>query len=149
MINYKLVENVQFDNQLRLIHHADDPYLEPMLDFVPITWNQSGCFYHTTGLLYRIMVDDRPVGFCWVEVCGRVLRLHNLTVQNAFQNHGIGTRTLNWLEETFRSKVDEIELTVHASNPRAKALYERCGYETAGGCSPSDFYIMRKKIHHN
>jgi len=146
VIYYKLAGNEHFDELFEIIYHTNDPGLRPVLDLTQLTWDQFGWLFRTTGQVYRILVDGCLAGFCWINIRSRVLQLRGLIVKSTFRGRGIGTRTLGWLEETFGGQVDQIELSVHASNPRAKALYERCGYVASGGCGPSGFYTMRKKI---
>jgi GNAT superfamily N-acetyltransferase len=146
MIRYKVAGNEHFDELLEIIYHQEVQYLKPIFDLIQLTSKQFGRLFRSTGVVYRILVDDCLAGLCWMEVCGRVLQLHSLILKNSFQEQGIGTQTLKWVEEFFGCDIDEIELRVHSSNPRAMALYERCGYKTTNISGPSGFYIMRKKI---
>lgn len=146
MISYKLARDEHFDELLEIIFHQKDPYLKPILDLIQITWDQFGKLFRTTGMVYRILLDDSLAGLCWVEICHRILRLHGLILKTAFQGRGIGVQTLDWLEDTFQNDIDEIELIVHASNTRAIAVYERCGYKTLGVIDQSGFYTMQKRV---
>lgn len=146
MISYQPARNEHFDELLEIVYDQDSLYLKPLLDLIQITCEEFGRRFRTTGIVYRILMDRCLAGVCWVEVCGRVLQLHGLILENAFQGKGIGTQTLSWLEEAFFGDIDEIRLSVHASNPRAKALYEHCGYETVDTVDQAGFYIMRKKV---
>jgi len=146
MITYKLAGNGQFDELLGIVYHVDAPCLKPVLDLTQLTWDQFGRFFRTTGQVYRILWDGCLAGLCWIEIRRRVLLLRGLMVKDALRGRGIGTHALNWLEETFAGEAETIALNVHAGNPRARALYRRCGYAETGGCGPDGFYTMRKKI---
>lgn len=146
MIRFQPAGAEHFDELLEIVYYHDDSYLKPLLDLVQLSWDQFGLYFRTTGRVYRILVGDHLAGLCWVEVRGRVLRLHGLIVRDSFQGQGLGTKALLWLEEAFGAKVDEIELQVHASNPRAKALYERLGYRAVAHEDPAGFYTMRKEV---
>lgn len=146
MIRYQLADGKHFDDLLEIINHQDDPCLKPILDLTQLTWDQFGRFFRTTGMVYRILKDGRPAGLCWIEVCGRVLRLHGLILRSIFQGQGIGAQTLAWLEETFCDEIDAIELIVHASNMRARSLYQHSGYVASAAPDRSGFYTMRKTL---
>jgi GNAT superfamily N-acetyltransferase len=146
MIRYKMAGKQHFDELLEIIYHQKDPNLKPVLDLIQLTADHFARLFRSTGVVYRIEVDGRLAGLCWVEKCGRILYLHKLMIQEPYQRQGIGTKTLEWLEGRFRGEIDQIELRVHASNPRAKALYERCGYTVTNIPGPSGMYMMCKKI---
>jgi ribosomal protein S18 acetylase RimI-like enzyme len=146
MICFKVAGDEHFDELLEIIYHQEAQHLKPILDLIQLTSDQFGQLFHSTGVVYRILVDGCLAGLCWIEICGRILQLHSLILKYSFQEQGIGTQTLKWLEEYFRWEIDEIQLIVHYSNPRAKALYERCGYRTTCNPDPCGFYTMRKKL---
>jgi GNAT superfamily N-acetyltransferase len=146
MIRYKVAGNEHFDELLEIIYHQNDPSLKPIFDIIQLTADHFVRLLRTNGVVYRIEVDGSLAGICWVETCGRALQLHSLIVREPLRNQGIGTSTLKWLEEHFRDQIDEIELRVHSSNSRAKALYERCGYQTTKFSGSSGFYVMQKKV---
>jgi GNAT superfamily N-acetyltransferase len=146
MISYKVAGNEHINELLEIIYHQEAQFLKPILDLIQLTSDQFGRLFRSTGVVYQIKVDGRLVGLCWVEVCDRVLQVHSLVLRPSYRGRGIGTRTLAWLEENFSGAVGEIELRVHSSNPRARALYERCGYRTSPAPGQSGFYTMRKKL---
>jgi GNAT superfamily N-acetyltransferase len=146
MISYKVAGNEHFNELLDIVYHQEVQYLNPILDLIQLTSDQFGRLFRSTGTVYRILENGRLAGLCWVEVCGRVLLLHSLVMRPSFRGRGLGTRTLEWLEDQYQGAVDEIELRVHRSNPRARALYQRCGYQASPAPGPSGFYNMRKKL---
>ena len=147
MLVYELVTRPgQFEQLLELVYHQKCAYLEPMLDLIQLTSEQFGQYFKTTGMAYRICESGELAGLCWVEQQGRSLFLHGLIIKDEYQGRGIGTQTLKFLESAYRRRVDCIELHVHISNPRAKALYERYGFETVQFLEDSGFYVMQKAI---
>jgi ribosomal protein S18 acetylase RimI-like enzyme len=71
------------------------------------------------------------------------LHLHGIVVARAFQGQGIGSRIIRRLAEEYRGRMDAIELGVHQSNERAKALYERLGFNTVRFLPEVGFFIMQ------
>ncbi len=57
----------------------------------------------------------------------------NIAVKKSYQKKGIGEKMLSYLEEkAFEKGATGITLEVRASNKAAKALYEKCGYNSWG-----------------
>lgn len=55
--------------------------------------------------------------------------LSYLVVREGFRNHGMGTKLIDYMcEYVMRSGVTEITINVEQSNPRAKKLYLRKGF---------------------
>jgi GNAT superfamily N-acetyltransferase len=146
MIRYKLAGNEHFDELLDIVYHQEETSLKPILDLTQLTSDQFGRLFRSRGVVYRILVEDCLAGLCWVEACGPLLQIHSLILRESFRGQGIGTRTLEWLENFSRGDIEQIELKVHCSNPRAKALYERCGYRGPDFPDRSGFFRMQKKI---
>ena len=129
---------------LELIYHQKTAYLEPLLDLIELTWEQFGSYFRSTGTAYSICRDKEILGVCWVKERGEILELIGLIVKPEFQGQGLGTQVLSWLDEHCSEGIQAIELQVHASNPRAKALYERMGYIEIYYEPVSCFYTLRK-----
>jgi GNAT superfamily N-acetyltransferase len=135
-----------YEALLELVYHQRSAYLDPLLDLVELTWEQFGRYFRATGTAYRICLDSDLVGLCWVEERQEVLFLLGLIVNSERQGLGLGTQSLAWLERHCPASVWAIELQVHASNPRARTLYERMGYRVIEFDSGSGFYRMRKPV---
>jgi ribosomal protein S18 acetylase RimI-like enzyme len=146
MIRMERVRDEQYEVLLEIIFHQKTSYLNPVLDLIQMTWDQFGAYFRTTGEVYAILLEDALAGVCWVEARREVLYLHGLIVSERFQGQGVGTQALSWLEEHFCGQGEAIELAVHISNPRAQALYTRCGYQTVRFEPDSGFYIMKKAL---
>lgn len=136
----------QFEEVLALIYHQHEDYLEPKLDLVQLTADQFGRYLRTTGVVYRILIDRQLAGMCWVEEKGEKLHLHGLVVDPHLQGQGIGTQALKTIENIYRSRLRWVELWVHGSNRRARALYERCGFQTVEFVHDTGFFVMQKAL---
>ena len=111
--------------------------------------------------LYIGFVDDKLVcAFVMNEECNKDYNngkwegkdltfkiIHRLCVNPEFQNKGIGTATVNYIEEQVKSKNGKsIRLDVFSKNPQAIHLYEKSGYKKVGETDwrKGRFYLMEK-----
>jgi len=102
----------------------------------------------TTHILLAIDDDTTPIGtaICFLGfstfLARPLLNLHDLAVLPGHQGRGIGRMLLASVEELARDlKCCKVTLEVRESNPRAKALYYRSGFEDPGG---STFFLERR-----
>jgi ribosomal protein S18 acetylase RimI-like enzyme len=136
----------QYDEFLQLVRdHASD-YVESTLELIQMTWEQFAHLFRTVGQVYGICQDGQLAGFYWVEEREQVLHVHGLLLREKFQGKGIGTQVLEMLATQYRDSVRTIELGVHTSNERARALYERLGYQIVKTLDDLEFYIMQKQL---
>ncbi len=79
-------------------------------------------------------LDGRPRGFLILQPRGAVGApyLRSIGVDEGLRGRGIGTALLRFTEEYFRRSSTHLFLCVSSFNPRARALYERCGYRQVG-----------------
>ncbi len=82
-------------------------------------------------------LDDFPVGQAWLDLSARetdsVGVIWALRVFPLLRNHGIGSRLMIAAEQLlFERGYRWSELTVDQQEPRARRLYERLGYRSAG-----------------
>ncbi len=146
MIRLEPAREEQFETLLELVYHQQAAYLNPVLDLVQLTWDQFGAYFRHTGQVYAMLDGKELVGLCWVQFHGRTLYLHGIIVRDECQGLGYGTQALRRLEELYAGRMDAIELAVHASNPRARALYQRLGYCPLRFERESGFFILRKPL---
>lgn len=146
MLTYEPVTAEQYDEFLRLMRDEAADYLERTTELMQMTWEQFAHLFRTVGEVRGIYANGELAGFYWIEVRGSTLHLHGLFLKAAFQGQGIGTQVLQMLEAGHRGKVDAIELGVHESNARARALYERCGYRVVQTLRELQFHIMQKHL---
>jgi steroid delta-isomerase-like uncharacterized protein len=76
------------------------------------------------------------------ENCGFLLLRHrgvadspyvkSMGVAEKFRNRGIGARLLSFAEQLYRGEASSLFICVSSFNPRARRLYERCGYRLVG-----------------
>jgi ribosomal protein S18 acetylase RimI-like enzyme len=82
-------------------------------------------------------LDGFPVGQAWLDLSARrvdsVAVIWALRVFPLLRNHGIGTRLMIAAERLLSERGYRwVELTVDQQEPRARRLYERLGYRSAG-----------------
>lgn len=88
------------------------------------------------GLVWLIQREQTTVGYVVLtlgyslEYGGRDAFVDELYLQPSDRNQGIGTQTLQFLEKTCRQlDIKALHLEVERDNPKAKALYDRLGFE--------------------
>ncbi|MFH1143782.1 MAG: GNAT family N-acetyltransferase [Candidatus Eisenbacteria bacterium] len=121
---------------------AQDRTLERM----GLTWPQLEELYRTRGETRTIRCSGRSSGYLWIERSDRTLHIHGLFVLPHHQGQGIGTAALKLLEHEFRHEVEFLELGVHESNPRARALYDRLGFTVTKEMKELGFVVMRAAV---
>jgi ribosomal protein S18 acetylase RimI-like enzyme len=136
----------QYGELLELISQQHGTCMRPLFDWLALVYDDFGAYFRQTGSAYRVCRDGFLVGMAWVEWSDKLLFIHGLIVKPECQGQGIGNWALEALEKRFRRHVRGIGLWVHSSNPRARALYERQGFRTAGYLAESGFYQMVKPI---
>lgn len=146
MLTYEPAKKDQYAEFLHLMRNHAADYLEHTLQLMQMTWQQFDHLFRTVGQVYGIYEDEKLAGFYWIEERGRILHLHGLVLKGECQGKGIGTQVCEMLEVTYRSRMDAIELGVHQSNERAKALYEKLGYETVRTLDDLGFYLMQRHL---
>lgn len=109
---------------------------------------------HPTTVIYLAEHADQPIGIavCFVGFSTfankPLLNIHDFYIRQAYQGQGFGTMFLNQIEQRARERgCCKVTLEVYARNARAKALYERQGYQ---GSQPEDsdqiVYALSKKL---
>lgn len=113
--------------------------------------------------LYLYMMDEQPVSvFVLNQICdpeysegnwkyplSSYVVVHRLCVNPAFQNMGIGTRTMLQVEKLAKSMgIESIRLDAFSLNPFALRLYEKLGYAQTGVVTfrKGTFYLFEKKL---
>ena len=76
----------------------------------------------------------RPRGFMILDRSGLASSpyVRSIAVSEEARGRGVGTRLMDFAEEYFRPRARHIFLCVSSFNLRARALYERLGYEVVG-----------------
>ena len=146
MFTFKLAKEAQFETLLWLTYNQTTSYLQPILDLIQITSEQFGYYFRSVGQVYTICKNGHLLGYYWIEERGKILRLLGLILNEESRGKGVGTRVLRMLETTYRYRLQAIELVVHGSNYRAKALYERCGYQVVKEIPENGLFMMQKPL---
>ena len=143
MLTYQPATSEQIDEFLHLIRLDAADYLDRTMELMQMTWAQFAQLVKTVGHVFAIYYDSQLVGFYWVEERDRIVHLHGLVIGRDHQSQGIGTQVLTMLAHQYAGTMDAIELGVHESNARARALYERLGYQTIKHLADLGFYILQ------
>lgn len=146
MLTYTLAQGEQYDSFLQLMREQTDTDYEVVLKSMGLTWEEYAELFRVRGEVYGIYSDEQQAGFYWIELRDDTLHLHGLVLKDTFHGQGIGTAVLKELEYEYSDHAQVIELGVDQSNVRAKALYERLGYETAKVLDEVGFYVMQKPL---
>lgn len=86
------------------------------------------------GTLYIARTGAAPCGLAIVREQGLAGApyLVSIAVAEAFRCHGVGMELLAFVEGLYRGRYRHLFLCVSEFNPRARAFYERQGYEQVG-----------------
>lgn len=133
----------QIDEFLELLRTDAENYLIPTMQVMGWSWAEFAQRVRGVGRVFCVYRREQKVGCYWIEERGRILHLHGIVVARAFQGQGIGSQIIHQLAEEYRGRMDAIELGVHQSNQRAKALYERLGFVAIRFLPEVGFYIMQ------
>ncbi|KLN56904.1 GNAT family N-acetyltransferase [Variovorax paradoxus] len=105
-------------------------------------WEQSLAFYRNVlaaGFPHFVAVDGsgKVVGWCDVSPVFGHSRVHigvlGIALLPEARGHGLGAQLLQAaIGKSWARGLTRIELSVRADNPKAKALYERFGFEHEG-----------------
>lgn len=77
--------------------------------------------------------DDAVAGFILLMMRGAFVGyIRSIAVRADWRSRGLGRALLAFAERRIHRDSPNVFLCVSSFNPRAKALYERCGFETVG-----------------
>ena len=134
---------------LELLREDARDYLDQTIALMGETWEHFVQIAQQVGKVFQVSQDGQTAGYYWIEERGKELHLHGIVVRAAFRGQGIGTAVLEKLREEYAGRMDVIELGVHDSNARAKALYERMGFVTVRRVEELGFAVMQAQIKGN
>ena len=86
---------------------------------------------------YKIIIGDEIIGGIIVTPGDECYHLDALFITPAFQNQGIGTRAIRFIEETYPT-AKKWALCSPYLNYRIHRFYEKLGYEEVGQTKPGD-----------
>jgi ribosomal protein S18 acetylase RimI-like enzyme len=83
--------------------------------------------------VYVVAHDEAVVGFIVLVLKGAFIGyIRTVAVHADWRSHGLGRRLVWFAEERIFRDSPNVFLCVSSFNPRARALYERLGYEPVG-----------------
>ena len=149
MLAFKPAEPDQYDEFFAILRRDSAGYLESVLEQMHTTWGEFASLFRTVGQVIGVYQDEVLAGFCWIEERQNILHLHGLFILDAFQGQGLGSAVIRRLKEQYCGRMKAIELGVHRSNLRAKALYDRLGFSIVQQREDVGFFIMHLPLKNN
>ena len=93
--------------------------------------------------------DEEYKNGCWQHPDSRFCVIHRLCVNPEFQNKGIASETMKYIENLCKSGgYDSIRLDCFTENPYSRRLYDKTGYSVVGYANwrKGRFELREKKI---
>ena len=93
--------------------------------------------------------DEEYKNGCWQHPDSRFCVIHRLCVNPEFQNKGIASETMKYIENLCKSAgYDSIRLDCFTENPYSRRLYDKTGYSVVGYANwrKGRFELREKKI---
>ena len=93
--------------------------------------------------------DEEYKNGCWQYPDSRFCVIHRLCVNPKFQNKGIASETMKYIENLCKSAgYDSIRLDCFTENPYSRRLYDKTGYSVVGYANwrKGRFELREKKI---
>jgi len=88
---------------------------------------------NNTGEISVAYSDDRFIGFIIILMQGAITGyIQTLAIVPELRSQGYGTKLMEFAEDRIFSERPNVFLCVSSFNPKARALYERLGYELIG-----------------
>jgi ribosomal protein S18 acetylase RimI-like enzyme len=143
VLTFQLARDEQIDEFLELMRQEAADYVHPTLEKLGWSWEEFTQRARGVGWVFCIYYAGKKVGAYWIEEREQVVHLHGIVIAPSYQGQGIGTQVLKHLMEQYQGRMDAIELGVHTSNVRARALYERLGFRIVKVLPDVGFYIMQ------
>ncbi len=148
MLAFKPAEPAQYDEFFAILRRNSAGYLDGVLEQMQTTWDEFARQFRAVGEVSGVYQDGTLAGFCWIEERQETLHLHGLFILEAFQGQGLGSAVIRRLQEQYRGRMSAIELGVHQSNVKAKAIYERLGFHVVQQREDVGFFIMQMPLKH-
>ena len=146
MLTVQEVKGERVVEFLELLREDARDYLDQTIALMGETWEHFVQIAQQVGKVYEVVQDGQSAGYYWIEERGKELHLHGIVVKAEFRGQGIGTAILEKLREDYTGRMEVIELGVHDSNVRARALYERMGFVTLRRVEELGFAVMQMEI---
>ena len=131
---------------------ADD-VLHRAVDHDGRTYDESlAILQDTTREVYVFAEDDQHLGFIIINMRGAFVGyIQIVCVDERARGRGVGTRLIEFAEQRIFRDASNVFLCVSSFNTRARALYERLGYERVGELKNyliggASEFLMRKTI---
>ena len=119
------------------IHQWDEIY--PDLQIITEDISKNQMYIRTIGEKIAVCFvlseeyDEEYKNGKWQHPDSRFCVIHRLCVNPQFQNQGIATKTMEYIEKVCKEAgYDSIRLDCFTENPYSRRLYDKAGYSVAG-----------------
>ncbi len=146
MIRYERAKPKDYAKLMDMMNEHAADYLETTLRLMGIDEEEFLKLFANTGETFNILADDQFAGFYWIEKRDRILHIHGIVLDNAFQGQGIGKRVFKDLEDAYQKRADIMELGVHKTNEKAMQFYKQNGFSLHKELDELSFLILRKPL---
>ncbi len=146
MITYQVARDEQIDDFIKLLHREAAGYLDSTLAALQTTLDELARLARSVGEVQAVYLDDHLAGYLWTEERGRIVHIHGIVLEPQYQDQGIGSEVLQVLKAKYTGRMDAIELGVHDSNARARALCERSGFRLVERRDDVGFAILQQPL---
>ncbi len=143
-LQYRPAEELEYPTFMKMIYEHAGDYLEPSLLLLGIDQAEFEYLFRSRGEVHAMMRNNEVVGFRWIEFKDDTLHLHALIVNPEFRKQGLAHVALDDVNHLAKGRASKIELGVHRSNHRAKAIYDKAGFSVTRELEEFDFFIMHK-----
>ena len=130
MVIYRPIAPTDHEFCIRVHHLSMRPYVEPIWGWDEALQDKLALdFLNHMNAIHEIAVaGEAPIGYLSYQNKADALLLNKLHLHPSHQAHGHGGEILSRLIRMACSTCKPIELSVLATNPRAKRFYERHGF---------------------
>lgn len=133
------------DNEFPEILRADDTDCAAIAEIekecFSSPWSKEGLIDSLNNglIIYKAEIKNKIIGYVGINTVLDEGSITNIAVLPEYRNKGTAMRLLETLERDLGDKLSFITLEVRVSNNAAISLYQKMGYEKAGG--RKNFYI--------
>jgi ribosomal protein S18 acetylase RimI-like enzyme len=109
-------------------------------------------FENTEKEKYLISIKNQPIGFLVIDMKGAFRGyIQSIGLVPEFQGKGLGSQIITFAESRIFEESANVFMCVSSFNLKAKALYDRLGFETIGILKDyvvkgHDEYLLRKSL---
>jgi ribosomal protein S18 acetylase RimI-like enzyme len=131
-VSYRPLAESDREFCIRVHHLSMRAYVEPLWGWDEILQNRLALDFlkHQNAVHEIALVGESPIGYLSYQDTPEVLFLNKLHLHPDYQGRGHGSEIMSRLIRMADSTRKSLELSVLATNSRARSFYERHGFRT-------------------